>query len=344
MSSPPSSPSSPSSLSSSPPPKRKLTTKLIANAPEFVLKYAPYVYLHSEERFHPGDIAEHLIHTTPHLNLTPLDSSSTPTPLLLSNLEKLNALGPEDVYLTSNDDPTYPPPWLRGNRNIPDHYGKSKAPAIIIWTEKSPGVVDVFYFYFYSFNLGNTVAGWRFGNHVGDWEHTAIRFIDGSPLGMFFSEHSSGKAYQFSAVEKLGNRPITYSATGSHANYATPGTHYYAIPFHLLFDRTDKGYLWDPVKNNLLYHYDIKNDELTPDGKNPEAPVSWFHFEGKWGDMIYPLNDRRQYRVVGQYHYVNGPTGPKSKNLDRREICQNAGICTLLPSLKETNQSSIIDY
>lgn len=110
-----------------------------------------------------------LIHTTPHLNLTPLDSSSAPSPLLLSNLEKLNSLGPEDVYLTSNDDPAYPPPWLRGNRNIPDHYGKSRAPAIIIWAEKSPGVIDAFYFYFYSFNLGNTVAGWRFGNHVGDW-------------------------------------------------------------------------------------------------------------------------------------------------------------------------------
>jgi hypothetical protein len=124
---------------------------------------------------------------------------------------------------------------------------------------------------------------------------------------MFFSEHSSGKAYQFSAVEKIGNRPVTYSASGSHANYATSGTHYYAIPFHLLFDRTDKGYLWDPAQNNYLYHYDIKKDELTPDQKNPTAPVSWFHFEGKWGDMIYPLNDKRQYRVVGQvrnhFHY-----------------------------------------
>lgn len=31
--------------------------------------------------------------------------------------------------------------------------------------------------------------------------------------------------------------------------------------------------------------------------------------------------------------YVNGPTGPKSKNLDRKEICQNAGICVVQPSL-----------
>jgi hypothetical protein len=31
--------------------------------------------------------------------------------------------------------------------------------------------------------------------------------------------------------------------------------------------------------------------------------------------------------------YVNGPTGPKFKNLDRREICQNEGICVVQPSL-----------
>lgn len=31
--------------------------------------------------------------------------------------------------------------------------------------------------------------------------------------------------------------------------------------------------------------------------------------------------------------YVNGPTGPKSKNLDRKEICQNEGICIVQPSL-----------
>lgn len=31
--------------------------------------------------------------------------------------------------------------------------------------------------------------------------------------------------------------------------------------------------------------------------------------------------------------YVNGPTGPKFKNLDRKEICQNEGICVVQPSL-----------
>ena len=198
------------------------------------------------------------MHTTPHLNYTPITSPLTHN-LQLSNLDVLNAWG-RHVFLTSNDDPTDPPSWLRGDRNVPagsdkdchgdgdgdgdggsdgdGDMGLSSAPAIIIWTEKPYGIVDVFYFYFYSFNLGNTVAGWRFGNHVGDWgvlltsppsresaltltgsmvEHTMVRFVDGQPIKMFFSEHSGGSAYRFAAVEKIGRRvrklPLPCSGT-----------------------------------------------------------------------------------------------------------------------------------
>lgn len=152
------------------------------------------------------------MHTVPYLNYTPISSSANR--FTLSNLNDLNGYG-DHVYLTSDDDPSNPPSWLRGDRNIPTHpdaakdsseAGLSSAPALILWNEKPGGIVDAFYFYFYSFNLGNTVAGWRFGNHVGDWEHTAIRFINGVPQSMFFSEHSGGAAFEFSVVEKIGER------------------------------------------------------------------------------------------------------------------------------------------
>lgn len=126
---------------------------------------------------------------------------------------------------------------------------------------------------------------------------------------------------------------MTYSARGSHANYATPGPHYYAIPFHLLADHTDAGDLWDISKNNYIYHYNLTSDVLTPDSSNIDAPIEWFHYEGRWGDRSYPMSDSRQYRVAGQYHYVNGPTGPKDKNMDRIDICQNPGICIVQPSI-----------
>lgn len=200
--------------------------------------------------------------------------------------------------------------------------GRSEAPAVLVTVNKGHGIVDAFWFFFYSFNLGNVVLNVRFGNHVGDWEHTAIRFQHGQPKAVFFSEHNFGSAYSYDAVEKIGKRPVIYSATGTHAMYATPGTHPYVLPWGILHDITDRGPLWDPALNSHSYTYDYKTDHLRSSNLTPSAPTEWFHYGGHWGDKFYPLGDKRQYRFAGQYHYVNGPFGPKFKNLARKKICQ----------------------
>lgn len=104
--------------------------------------------------------------------------------------------------------------------------------------------------------------------------------------------------------------------------YGTPGTHTYVLPFGILYDQTDKGPLWDPLLNMYSYTYDYGADKLRSSTLNPQAPISWFYFLGHWGDKFYPLSDPRQYRFVGQYHYVNGPIGPRFKRLGRKHICQ----------------------
>lgn len=199
--------------------------------------------------------------------------------------------------------------------------GRSDAPAVLVVVDKGHGIVDAFWFFFYSFNLGNVVFNVRFGNHVGDWEHTAIRFHNGIPKAVFFSEHNFGSAYSYGAVEKFGKRPIIYSATGTHAMYATSGLHPYILPWGILHDETDRGPLWDPKLNFHTYVYDHKNDTLRSSALTPKAPTGWFFFAGHWGDKFYPLGDKRQYRFAGQYHYVNGPLGPRFKNLGRQKIC-----------------------
>ncbi|KAH7149292.1 hypothetical protein B0J13DRAFT_583965 [Dactylonectria estremocensis] len=231
---------------------------------------------------------------------------------------------------------------IRGHK--PDANGYSAAPAVLVVVDKGSGIVDAFWFFFYSYNLGQTVFNIRFGNHVGDWEHCMVRFENGIPRGIFFSEHEGGQAYAFDAVEKRGNRPVIYSAVGSHAMYAMPNKHSYILPFGLLKDLTDKGPLWDPTLNNYAYHYDYTKeygedtDELrepqglVPAASNPHAPTSWFHFRGRWGDEVYSLADRRQWRFFGQYHYVTGPDGPKFKTLDREKMCQTRK-CKILYSL-----------
>lgn len=88
----------------------------------------------------------------------------------------------------------------------PKQGGRSDAPAVLIVVDKGNGVVDAFWFFFYSYNLGNVVFNIRFGNHVGDWEHTLVRFEHGKPKYVYFSEHNFGSAYGYGAVEKIGKR------------------------------------------------------------------------------------------------------------------------------------------
>ncbi|KAI0201921.1 vacuolar sorting-associated protein [Astrocystis sublimbata] len=237
----------------------------------------------------------------------------------------------------------------RNERNKPNQKGYSKAPATLILVDKGSGVVDAFWFFFYAYNLGQTVLGTRYGNHVGDWEHAMVRFESGEPRAMYFSEHEGGQAYAWRAVEKRENatqaeRPVIYSAVGSHAMYAMPGKHPYVLPFEILKDLTDRGPLWDPSLNFRSYWYDYSAPEgegLEPTQENPEAPTGWFHFRGRWGDKLYGLDDERQWRLFGQYHYVTGPQGPKFKNLGRRKVCQSSK-CRIIHSIAEGQKGSWI--
>lgn len=260
--------------------------------PQYVIEYAPLIHLFSGEQYWPGDMAEHLIHTTPHLNYTPLQAKDDHP--LISDLGDLNKWG-RFVYLQSDDNVEDRPDWLGGETNIPtlpkdgeeddddrDHDdrkghfeededgkksdwwhvgpgdtkdkggirpvsttpglpiptntpegeelvdeeiwqselryskrhltgkkvvgGRSDAPVVLVVVPKGDGIVDAFWFFFYSYNLGNAVFNVRFGNHVGDWEHTTVRFQHGVPKAVFFSEHSFGEAYTYDAVEKSGKR------------------------------------------------------------------------------------------------------------------------------------------
>lgn len=237
--------------------------------------------------------------------------------------------------------PKHQSPRLTARGQKPDSQGYSKAPAVLVLVDKGSGVLDAFWFFFYSYNLGQTVLGIRFGNHVGDWEHCMVRFEHGQPRGVYFSEHDGGQSYTWQAVEKRGDRPVIYSAVGSHAMYPLPGVHPYVLPFQMLRDVTDKGPLWDPALNNYAYHYDydveyVEDEQehepdtravrdpqsLVPAASNPDAPTSWFHYRGAWGDDVYSLADPRQWRLFGQYHYVLGPYGPKFKYLARSKMCQ----------------------
>ena len=267
--------------------------------------------------------------------------TNAPSPLTLDNLADLNALGGPNVSLSSTDDFTKFPAWLNGVK--PDSTGKAAGdPSMVLAVnDLGNGTVTAFYLYFYPFNEGNVVLGTDAGNHVGDWEHNAIRFENGVPQSLWFSQHANGEAFTYAAVEKQGKRPVAYSAKGTHAVYGTAGAsphtlfitpgladiqlsqqdHDHTIPnlnlpFPLfLTDKTSQGTLWDPLLATYTY--------------SPE-PTSYLLFQGIWGDETLPASDPRQHSDLGIVltdEWTGGPTGPDDKDLGRANICPGTGSC-----------------
>lgn len=160
-----------------------------------------------------------------------------------------------------------------------------------------------------------------------------VRFVSGVPQAIWYSQHANGQAFKYATVEKENDRPIAYSAMGSHANYAIGGTHDHTIPNlnlpgGVLEDHTDKGTRWDPVQSAWFYNFSNQTQQFTPYDAN--TPVNWLNFRGRWGDQEYPTTDSRQFKLFGQAKYSSGPTGPADKQLARDKMCPvNGNLCIL---------------
>lgn len=323
--------------------------------PQFVTDYAPLVFLYSEERYLPYDIDEYVSNFRPTwrngttIDLPgkdPSDPLYTKQRLRLSDLEKLPKSTKEDkVFFTSLTDFDTDPEYITGKHNKPNYYdGKIEhAPATLIVTDKGNGWVDAYWFYFYSFNLGPFVMGFGpFGNHVGDWEHSLVRFYNGEPVVVWMSAHGGGGAYFYDHMEKEsldstgiavgnGKQPAIFSARGTHANYPSTGQHSHDLPYAILSDFTDRGGLWNPALNYLAYTYTPENGgDMEVNYANGSHPFretkygKWLTYNGAWGDPKLDPEDPRQHWSPFEWKYIDGPSGPLTKNLVRTSPCQRA--------------------
>ncbi|KAG4027118.1 hypothetical protein MFRU_033g00880 [Monilinia fructicola] len=301
--------------------------------PSFVFDYAPLVWLDEAEMYFPSDMYAQILNTKPYVNLSLIPDDTLPSPLNLENLDILNNWGP-NVFLTSNVDVTTSPAYLTGV--VPSSATGRTQNAIscaVILSDHGDGLMDAYYMYFYAYNQGNTVLGQELGDHIGDWEHNMIRFVNGTPQAIWYSQHGNGEAFLYSVVEKSGQRPIAYSARGSHANYAIPGTHDHTIPdlnlpAGLLQDYTSRGTLWDPVLSSYFYTYDIPSSTFT--AASEDSPLGAMEYKGKWGDAQYAKDDKRQSEFFGFWKFVGGPTGPWDKQLGRSKVCPDNGILCII--------------
>ncbi|KAK9470094.1 uncharacterized protein V1510DRAFT_370976 [Dipodascopsis tothii] len=290
--------------------------------PDYITRYAPMVHLYSEEIYLPCDVDDFIAHMFPVLdgqNIT----ANVSFPMTRADVGRLPR--DADVFLTSDSDFDVDPDWITGARNRIDvESGRCDAPAILIVYDKGDGWVDSFWFYFYSFNLGPFVmGGGPYGNHIGDWEHSILRFHNGRPHSLWMSAHGGGSGFTFEALEKAEGRPerpVIYSGRGTHANYGSTGQHSHDLPFRMLSDFTDRGPLWDPAANFLGYTYDGETPVSANAGDDQGA--DWLLFPGHWGDKKLPPDDPRQRYHPFEWRYIDGPTGPLFKHLDRAVVCQ----------------------
>lgn len=325
--------------------------------PTYVTDFAPLVHLYAEEKYVPYSIEEYVKHfyvtTADGTNITqklPLELAD------LASTQKNAGVPPEDVFLTALSDFDCDPDWITGVKNVPEiETGRLKdAPAVLIVVDKGHGLVDAFWFYFYSFNLGPFVmGGGPYGNHIGDWEHSLVRFYNGEPQLVWMSAHSGGTAYKYPAMEKMTvqsitksreptQRPVIFSGRGTHANYATVGQHSHDLPYYILSDFTDRGPLWDPARNFLAYTYNgsvVTYANGSEHGRE-ERYGDWLYYLGHWGDKKLAPTDHRQKYSPFEWRYIDGPIGPLDKNLMRVGPCQEYephrlfGACDIRSTLK----------
>ncbi|KAG5982253.1 hypothetical protein E4U55_002144 [Claviceps digitariae] len=286
--------------------------------PDFVARHAPLVWLHSLDPFRPSDLLTHVRHTTPMVDQKPVPDLPHMT---LDNLALLNGLEAASVALTSNDDVSTLPSWLLGD--MPDETGKTAnaTSCVVILVEKGHDEVDAFYFYFYSYDRGPNLT------QVMEPEHNMVRFHRGRPVGIYYSQHEDGAAYAWSDAELSlkDERPLVFSAYGSHANYASDGDHVHDVA---LIDYCDAGILWDPVSSAYFYKFDTQSSRLTrmflATSSTPHDSnlTSFLYFTGLWGDAQYPDEHPLQKTVpyFGLKRFVSGPRGPLAKQLVRRDL------------------------
>ncbi|ADO73666.1 conserved uncharacterized protein [Stigmatella aurantiaca DW4/3-1] len=259
------------------------------------LQYAPRIWLHHEEYYFPSSVE-----------------------FFLPNVHEAQG------YLVTNQplgcDSCTDPQFLDGQR--PDQTHVPAYAQIVIRTQGGvpTNITDVIYWSFYPYNNGKRVCiGWytslgcvgaysTFGNHVGDWEHLTVRFVDGRPSQVYMSQHANGQTFTFGdkAVALDGWHPEAYSAKGSHGLYPDAARHTYETLFNgdTLNDDTSRGIAWNTWDRPVIFTWQ-------PLGTFTGS-LSWLNIPSDWGNPASGC-DNIISEQSGQCVLNSGPTAPLKK-------------------------------
>ncbi|MCE9669349.1 Vps62-related protein [Myxococcus stipitatus] len=261
--------------------------------------FAPRVWLHSGEYYWPSSV-EHF----------------------LDNVKR------EGNYLTTKEPlgcaSCTDPQFLDGQR--PDQQRVPVYAQVVTRTQGGvpTNVTDVIYWTFYPYNNGkrvcvgplDPVAGCygaysTFGNHVGDWEHLTVRFVDGRPTELYMAQHSDGARFLFGDKAILlvaGLHPEVYAALGSHGLYPDAARHVYKtiiLTGEKLADDTDRGIAWDTWNHRpVIFDWQPPGTFL--------VPLQWLNISASWGNAPEDCGNLVS-KLSGECVLNGGPTPPLFK-------------------------------
>lgn len=270
-------------------------------------QFAPRVYLHGDESFFPSSVPYHAPSSSPFYgdnNDITVSNNFLTTPLdcaICTNQTFLLGQNP-----ASNDVPVYTSIIQKKSSNITTGGIKS-----------TDTVTDIIYWMFYPYNKGKfidwpplTYADTYYGNHVGDWEHMTVRFVNGYPYQVYLSQHSDGDTYMFGdktlalGTQDGGFGAEVYSAEGSHGLYGYTGNIVYKTIVYIdLIDKTSKGIVWDTKDNIEVIVYQTPGQYA--------GVHSWMNYQGRWGNPQQACIDN--IVDIGVCRLEDGPTGPIRK-------------------------------
>lgn len=213
------------------------------------------------------------------------------------------------------------------------------AKAYAFAVEKEFKYLDLVYFFYAPYNLGKTIAGLEFGNHITDWEHVTVRLLKEEtggkttyrPVVVDYSAHFLCNYITWDEVEKVdGTHPAAYVARGSHGMWKDAGEHIYVNAVIVkLKDFTSQGTAWDLWKKGKMETYAY--DALKHEGKGiggsewkTDFGINCFEEGGGvtiWGNRgwrppvtIYPRFDAapsgpQHKKCLNDYYTINGQGG-----------------------------------
>lgn len=177
--------------------------------------------------------------------------------------------------------------------------------------EVRAGTIVLQYWLFYEFNLWSlqyppSPLVWQ--SHEGDWEVVTVVLDDKeAPVEVAYSQHCTGQRKPWAAVQRLGEHPVVYVASGSHANLFAPGVRPIAaqcVPPQAAAFLASLGIVPLDVSNPVGGR--VLDPGTTAVERIHDSAPRWVRFPGTWGETQWLSAPP----PIGTVPFGAGPEGP----------------------------------